>query len=253
MSSFFSYDSKPMQILMFLGDLMFLNILFLISCIPIVTIGAAQAGLHTAVKVLLDKEDDSSVYAAYFRGFTSGFFTVTLSWGLMTLLLAFVLILGVTSIRLGSPAWIVLLALIIVALFQTMVPIIHSRLGCKWWQLIRNAWFFIFAHPIRCIGATLVIWLPAVAFADAMVGFWQIVDLYTIFMATPVWGTLYFSTAFCFAHSFLKKPFKVAIDHFNETHGIVPEGENAENPETTEEDAEMLIEQRLQDIQRIEE
>ena len=252
MNSIFSYESKPMQILMFIGDLMFLNILFLICCIPVFTIGAAQAGLHTAVKVLLDPEDDSSVYAAFFRGFTSGFGAVTLAWGLLTLLLVLVSILGGTAIRLSSPAWIIVLALAIVALFQSMVPVIHARLGCKWWQLIRNAWFFIFAHPIRCTGTMLMVWIPAIAFADAMIGFWEIADLYSLFMATPVFGTLYFSTAFCFAHGFLKKPFKVAIDHFNKTNGIQPEGEET-TTEETEEDAEALLEQRLNDIQKIEE
>ena len=62
MGGLFSYDSKPMQILMFVGDLIILNILYLICCIPIFTIGAAQAGMYTACKVLLDKEDDSSPY-----------------------------------------------------------------------------------------------------------------------------------------------------------------------------------------------
>ena len=252
MNSIFSYDSKPMQILMFIGDLMFLNLLFLVCCIPLVTIGAAQAGLHTAVKVLLDPEDDSSVYAAFFRGLTSGFGKVTLAWGLMTLLLAFAAILGGTAIRLGSPGWIVVLSLAIVALFQSMIPAIHARLGCKWWQLIRNAWFFIFAHPLRCIATMLVIWLPAIAFADSLFGFWEIVDLYTFFMATPVIGTLYYSTAFCFAHGFLKKPFKIAIDHFNETHGIRTESKEA-NEEEESAAAEALLEERLKDIQKIEE
>ena len=39
-----------------------------------------------------------------------------------------------------------------------------------------------------------------------------------------LWLTLYYSTACCFATVFLKKPFKVLTDHFNETHPA----ENAE-------------------------
>ena len=52
MSSFFSYESKPMQILMFVGDLIILNVIFLVCCLPIFTIGAAQAGLYTAMKAI---------------------------------------------------------------------------------------------------------------------------------------------------------------------------------------------------------
>ena len=44
--SAFSYDSKLMTILNNLADLIFVNLLFIICCIPIVTIGAARAALH---------------------------------------------------------------------------------------------------------------------------------------------------------------------------------------------------------------
>ena len=45
--NFFSYESKPMQILMLLGDLIILNLLFILCSLPVFTIGAAQAGLYT--------------------------------------------------------------------------------------------------------------------------------------------------------------------------------------------------------------
>ena len=44
MGGLFSYDSKLMQILNFIGDLIILNVLYLVCCLPVVTIGAAQIG-----------------------------------------------------------------------------------------------------------------------------------------------------------------------------------------------------------------
>ena len=223
MGGLFSYESKPMQILMFVGDLIILNVIYLLCCIPIFTIGAAQAGMFTACKVLLDKEDDSSPYAAFFRGFTTGFGTVTLAWGLMTIVTLLVGWMTISAILLDSPIWIACIAVGLCALFQTLVPAFHSRFGCKWWQLIRNTWFLVFAHPLRSIATVAMIWVPIVVFLCC--------DVYTFMRLTPIWGTLYFGTVFCFGTALLKKPFKTLTDHFNETHGINPEGKQEEEPE----------------------
>lgn len=230
MGGLFSYESKPMQILMFLGDIIILNVIYLISCIPIFTIGAAQAGMFTACKVLLDKEDDSSIYAAYWRGFTKGFGTVTLAWGVMTLALLFVGYGAITAAMLGAPVWLVIIAVALCAIFQTLVPAFHSRFGCKWWQLIRNTFFLLFAHPLRSIGAVALICGPMVYLLICMYNG----NIYDFMSMGIIWLTLYFGTAFCFATSFLKKPFKTLTEHFNVTHGLDKDG----NPLPPAEEAE---------------
>lgn len=207
--NFFSYESKPMQILMFLGDLIFLNFAFLFCCIPIFTIGAAQAGLYTAVKVLTDPEDDSSAMAAFFRGFRTGFGKVTLAWGIMTVAVAVVAAAGLTAIGYGAAPWIVAVAVCLVALFQSLVPPFHARFDCTPMQLIRNTWFLLIGHPLRSIAVAAMIWLPVVVFLLDAVRFMEL---------TPIWGTLYYSTACLFGFTFLKKPFSTLIQHFNETH-----------------------------------
>lgn len=231
----FSYDSKPMQVMATIGDLIILNVAYILCCLPIFTIGAAQAGLYNGVKVLLDKEDDSSAIAAYFKGFTDGFLAVTIGWGLLTVILATVLLLSVTAYTMGSPLWILIIAVALCALLQTLVPAFHSRFKCTAFQLIRNAWFLLFAHPLRSTGAVLLVWLPVIAFL--------VLDAYSFMALTPLWVTLYFSTAFCFAFNFLKKPFKTLTDHFNETHGIQPEG----SKETTDAEDDSECEEEYDD------
>ena len=225
MNKLFSYDSPIMQILGFIADLIILNVLFLFCCVPLFTIGAAQAGLHTGVKVLLDKDDESSYVAAFFRGFSSGFGTVTLSWGLLSVLLLLVAWAGLTAIAIGGPTWLIVLAIAICALFQTIVPLFHARFSCTAWQLVRNAWFLLFAHPLRSIASVALVWGPAILF---LLG-----DLYTFMNMTPFWVTLYYSSVFCAIHTLMKKPFKTLIDHFNQTHGITPAAE-AEAEEVAE-------------------
>ncbi len=209
MRSFFSYDSKVMQTLMFVGDLIILNLIYLLCCIPVFTIGAAQAGMYTAAKVMLDKEDDSSLVEAFFKGFRSGFWTVTGAWGIVTLVLAFVAFTGYTALYYGGSVWIVVIGLVFCALFQSLIPLFHSRFSCTVPQLLRNAALLLFAHPLRSIGVFVVLWLPVIV---------MVLTLYYFMNLAPMWITLYYSTAMLFAFSFMKKPFGVLIQHFNETH-----------------------------------
>ena len=78
MDSIFSYESKLVQMLLKLADMMIMNILYVLCCLPVFTIGAAQAGLHTGIRQLRDPADDSSCTKAFFRGFANGFGKITL-------------------------------------------------------------------------------------------------------------------------------------------------------------------------------
>lgn len=221
----FSYDSRPMQILAFIGDLIILNFLYLVCCVPIVTIGAAQAGLHTAIKVLVDPEDNSSPSGAFFRGFISGIGTITVAWGLIALL--FVLE-AFAAIFVGKSIWIAVIAMVICSIFMSVIPMIHARFGCTVRQLFRNAFYLIIAHPIRAIGVTALVFFPLFALSDAMLGYLKWFDMYIFMAYTPIWGSVYFSGAYCFANLFMKKPVKTMIDEFNRRNGIVPEEKKTE-------------------------
>lgn len=227
MGGLFSYDSKPMQILNFLGDLIILNVVYLLCCIPVFTIGAAQAGLHTGCKVLLDKEDDSSPVGAFFKGFLSGFGKITAAWGIMTLVLAVAIYGTVTAKLLGAPIWAVLPATILCAVFQTLIPVFHARFDCSVWQLIKNPWFLLFAHPLRSLLSVALVWAPVILLF--------FLDLYSFMSLTPIWLTVFFATAFCLVSSLMKKPMTTLINHFNETHGITPDEELSEAEENSEE------------------
>jgi uncharacterized membrane protein YesL len=216
-----------MQILNFLADMMILNILYIICCIPIVTIGAAQAALHTGCKVLLDKEDDSSAIGAFFKAFISGFGKITVAWCIMTLVLAGGIYGTITAYMMGAPLWAVLPATLICAVFHTLLPIFHARFDCTVWQLIRNPWYLLFAHPLRSILSAVLLWAPV-----------ALLPYLTVFVPlTPIFLTLIYSTIFCLISSLMKKPIKVLIDHFNETHGNTPPTE--ELPQTEEETEEV--------------
>ena len=203
----FSYENPVMQILMYIGDLIILNFLFLICSIPVFTIGAAQAGMYTAMRVLRDKDDDSSVASAFFRGFKNGFGKVTIAWGGMSLVTLAVGFAAMAAYSYGLPAWVCLVAVAILAWFVAQIPAIHSRFDCKPMELIRNSWFLIVAHPLRTLGVAALTWLP--------LGMVLLGDLYTFLSLVPVCCVIYFSLAYLFSQTFLAKPFQVMVEDFN--------------------------------------
>ena len=76
---FFSYESKFSQLLLKLCYACYLNLLWFVCSIPIVTIGASTTALYyAALKVVRD--EDSHVGAAFFRSFRQNFRQATVLW-----------------------------------------------------------------------------------------------------------------------------------------------------------------------------
>jgi uncharacterized membrane protein YesL len=89
MSGFFAADSAPMRFLTRIADLIILNVVFIATAIPIVTIGAALTGLNFTAMRLARGQSDSTT-GDYFRSFRRNFRQATVIW-LLILLLAAVL------------------------------------------------------------------------------------------------------------------------------------------------------------------
>ena len=85
----FDLDSPLMNVLNKMADLMWLNILTLICCIPIVTAGAAFTSMYyVALKIV--RNEESYITRSFFKSFKTNFRQATLIW-LLILLIAAVL------------------------------------------------------------------------------------------------------------------------------------------------------------------
>lgn len=79
MGKFFNLDSPLMRLLSRLADLMILNLVFLVTCIPVVTIGAAWTALYyVAMKMVRDEE--GGILRGYFHAFRLNFRQATILW-----------------------------------------------------------------------------------------------------------------------------------------------------------------------------
>lgn len=86
--SIFNLDSPVMRFLGRVADLMILNIIALLCCIPIVTAGASFTALnYMALKIV--RNEDCYIVKGYFKSFKQNFRQATILWMIM---LAFVLI-----------------------------------------------------------------------------------------------------------------------------------------------------------------
>lgn len=79
---FFSYDSKFGQLFLKLAYGCCLNVLWLICCLPIVTIGASTTALYyTSFKIA--KDEGSYITTMFFRSFKQNFKQATIIWLIM--------------------------------------------------------------------------------------------------------------------------------------------------------------------------
>ena len=74
-----NYDNIFIRMLSRVGDAMLLSILFVLSCVPIITIGAAFTSLYyTAMKGI--SGDDGYIWKFYTRSFKQNFKQATGMW-----------------------------------------------------------------------------------------------------------------------------------------------------------------------------
>ena len=76
---FFSYESKFSQLLLKLSYACYLNVLWLVCSLPIVTIGASTTALYYSCLKLV-RDEDSHVGASFFRSFRENFRQATVLW-----------------------------------------------------------------------------------------------------------------------------------------------------------------------------
>jgi uncharacterized membrane protein YesL len=167
MNSLFSADSDLMRGLTRLADVMILNFLFIVTSLPVVTLGASLTALNfTAMRI--GTGECVSVSADYFRSFRRNFRQATLValilLGLVAVLAAWYLV--ITTLEVGALAQFVLLAIWYVLAFNFAImslfvfPYLASFDG-RTRDVFRNARLLSWKHPLTSLAALAVV-SPAV-------------------------------------------------------------------------------------------
>lgn len=148
MKELFNLNSPWVQRFAMFTNLVVLNLLWLICCIPVFTIGAATSAMYHTIFLYHSKEDDA-ILRPFFRGFQANFKQATLLFLPMLVALALVVfdIVYLTSYGKGTA---VLFLLILLALFLTgtiihMLPLI-ARFDMNAKALLRTAFSLCVLH-----------------------------------------------------------------------------------------------------------
>ncbi|MBC5710911.1 YesL family protein [Hungatella sp. L12] len=142
-----SEDSIFGQIFGFLGNMIALNILWLVTSLPIVTIGASTTAMYyTALK--LHKDKDVTVWKAFFHSFRQNFMQATAIWAVLAAVEALLLSYGFIGIGLITGVLLLYIFPVIAAFSNT--------LG----KLAGHAFYFAFHKPGYLIATAALTCLP---------------------------------------------------------------------------------------------
>lgn len=160
----FSVDGKLARILNRIGDLMLLNILTLITCIPIITIGASISSMFH-ITLLMVKNEEGKIIPSYFKTFKENLKQSTLIWilggGLSLFLLFDIWLLGSVNFSFVKTYKIVLFVLFLFIMMLTLfVLVTQARFDNTLKNTIKNGVLFCFIHFLKSILMFVVMLLP---------------------------------------------------------------------------------------------
>ena len=198
----FDYNSPIMRFLSRFSSLVVLNVLFLCSCIPVFTIGAALTALYDVV-FRMDTDQENQLVSAFFHGFAANFRTSTPVW------LLFLLLIGTSSANavifsgwgsltgtVLSVACLILLCNILLVLGYVF-PLMSQFHNTKA-QTLKNALLLAIANLPRTLVLAVINCFP-----------WALLlmNLYAFIQLSFLWLVLYFAAAAYFNSRVLMKVF----------------------------------------------
>ena len=183
------------------GNAIMLNLLFLVSCLPVVTIGPAWCGMYSAIRYEVRGDK-------WFAGFKAGFRTRFLR-SMITGILCTALCLyfannayaGVAAILDGAGGWIstiitFVFLLVTMMLYAALLPLnVYFDTDLNTW--IDYAWLLMRKAPLQLIIAALLMWALAAL---------TIYHMLTVAFLITVFVAVYFTLAGLIMTVLLKNP-----------------------------------------------
>lgn len=201
MGGFFSIDSKFMRAMSRVADLIVLNLVYLLTCLPVVTIGAATTALYS-VCFRLGTQQEGSLMKGYFRAFRDEFRQATLIW-LFLLLFGAAVCVNI-MLFLGLSGWMrylfilftFLLAIVLMILSYAFPLLSQFRNDTK--SVLKNALILSVAYLPRTALIVVINVLP-----------WALLltNLYLFLRVGFLWVALYFAAAAYINACLLRKVF----------------------------------------------
>ncbi len=218
MGRFFNIDSPIMHFLGRVADLMILNLVTLICCLPVVTIGASLTAMHyVLLKMVRNRE--SYIVRSFFKSFKANFKQATIIWMIILLLLV-VFIMDLRIINDSSLGFPQVLKIMVYALLMVAYMVICyvfpvlSRFENTVVKTMKNALFMaILSFPKTVL--MMVVYLLPLAIAYFVVAAVPVVFLFGLSAPSYAAAMLYNGTFKRF-----EPEEEVIVDRFETGEGI---------------------------------
>lgn len=167
MKHLFDLDNPIIRGLGKFADLMILNILYLISCIPLFTIGAATAALYDVTHRL--SIDDALLWKNYWQAFRSNFKQATCIWLILFAVISLIYICAVFYWSYELPnkdlslALLAIAALVCICAFSWAFPL-QARFENTVRQTLVNSLLFSWSYLPKTLLLAILNAVPAIVF-----------------------------------------------------------------------------------------
>lgn len=150
---FLGNDSSFGKLMTKVGTIIAANIMFVVCCIPFVTVGAAQKALYYTVFSMINTEDAINPFRTFWEGFRKNFIRTTLYW----IGFAGIMILGFTDLQICRQAegeiqyfsaGIIAVMLIVMIIGLYLFPLLSVYTG-NLPEMLKRAVFFSVNRPLR--------------------------------------------------------------------------------------------------------
>lgn len=163
----FSPDSKFMTVVSRFADLLLLNLVFLLTCLPVFTIGAAVTALYTMCFRLM-REEYSELLRSYFSAFKSNFRQATCIWLLLLLIVCpalfyFYVLFSMDSLLRYFGFLFILISLLAAMTASYVFPWI-SQFENTTGQALKNALILSISHLPRTLAIVAINLVPVIVF-----------------------------------------------------------------------------------------
>ncbi len=186
----FDLESPLMQVLNKVADLMWLNVLTLICCIPIVTIGPSMTAMHY-VALKMARNEECYIARDFFKSFKLNFKQATGIWLIMFFIILVLagdfLIMKNMEMKFGSVIRVILIVIALLFLFTSMFvfPVL-AKFENTVMRTIKNAFFI----GIMQFPKTILMMILAVLPTAVFLLFPQITPIVFFFgFSAPAWAS----------------------------------------------------------------
>lgn len=202
MNQIFNINSKFMQTLMQVGDFILLNTLFLLGCVPLVTIGASKTALYRVMFEM--QEGNGGLYKKFFKVYIRDILPSTVLFLLKNVVIAFLcwelwLIWNNDILPMRN------FLLVAATLFLVGWSVVFSNMGAQICmfkstlkEYLRNAVYITLSETWRALLVGIMDIFPVLFF---------LLDPALFGALGPLWLFLYFSVTTSFSAKLWKKPF----------------------------------------------